>query len=161
MKRFTLHSEDVKQAACNFIAALSLEPLQEVIIRDAKKDRTAAQNSLYWMWLTIIASELGNTKDDQHTYYKKQILVHIYERDDASYAEMLEAVRRVHRQGNKKDAQHLADMIVELTSTTRADVGQFTEYLNDIEKDAFGKGITLPHPEDRYYEAMGIKGPNQ
>jgi hypothetical protein len=160
MKRFVLRSTEVVQAARNFLASLPLEPIQELIVRDAKKDRTAAQNSLYWHWLTIIASELGSTKEDQHTYYKKHILVHIYERDDADYAEMIESVRRVHRQGNIKDAKHLADMIVRLTSTTDASVKQFTEYLNELEKDAFEKGITLPHPEDRYYEAMGIKEPN-
>ena len=154
--KFILRNPDVKKTASDLILGIPIEPLHEVIIREYRKDRTLAQNSLYWMWITLLAGELGETKEDMHDHYKGKILVHIYERDDTEYAAMIEAVRKVHKAGMKDEAKCLADMIVDLTSTTRANVEQFTEYLNDIEKDAIGKGIVLPHPEDRYYDAMGI-----
>jgi hypothetical protein len=47
--------------------------------------------------------------------------------------------------------------VVKLTSTNDASVEQFTEALGDIEKFYLTLGIVLPHPEDRFYEAMGIR----
>ena len=158
---FILRNLDVKKTAANMVFEMPVEPLHECIVRPHKKDRSVAQNALLWMWYTIIAGELGETKEEIHNIYKGKILVHIYERDDVEYAAMVEAVREVHRKGMKVEAKRLADAIVDLTSTTRANVDQFTEYLNDIEKDAISKGIALPHPEDRYYDAMGIKQPER
>ena len=153
-----LRNPDIKETASKLILGCPLEPLHEVVIREHKKDRTAAQNALLWLWYTVIAGELGETKDDIHYMYKSQILVHIYERDDLEYAEIILSIRRIYRMTDMKDAAlYLHKSIVKLTSTTTATVEQFTEYLNDIEKDCIGKGIVLPHPEDRYYEAMGIK----
>ena len=154
---FTIRTPEVKKTAMDFISMMPIEPLHEVIVREHKKDRSAAQNSLYWYWLTMIGGEWGLTKDEVHKHYKAQLLVRIYERDDPEYGAMIESVRKVSQSGMKDDAQHLMNMIVDLTSTTKATVKQFTEFLNDIEKDAMGKGIVLPHPEDRYYEAMGIE----
>ena len=154
---FIIRDDHIRENAEAVIKALPLIPIHEVIIRPHKKDRSVAQNSLYWYWLTIIAGERAETKDAMHLEYKKNILVHIYERDDPEYAEMIEAVRKVHKVGMKVESKLLADQIVKLTSTTTATVEQFTEYLTDIEHDAIDKQIVLPHPEDRYYEAMGIK----
>ena len=57
----------------------------------------------------------------------------------------------------KAEAQQLIDHIADLTSTTKATVEQFTEYLNDIDQGALSAGIVLPKPEDRYPIAMGLK----
>ena len=70
---------------------------------------------------------------------------------------MLNAVRKVHRSGGKAEAKIQASFIVNHTSTTAANVAQFTEYLQEIEKYSINNGIPLPHPEDRYQSAMGIK----
>ena len=153
-----LRNPDIKETASRLILGCPLEPLHEVVIREHKKDRTAAQNALLWLWYTVIAGELGETKDDIHYRCKGQILVHIYERDNPEYAKTIGSVRKIYKMTDmKNEAKHLYHSIVKLTSTTTATVEQFTEYLNDIEKDCIGKGIVLPHPEDRYYEAMGIK----
>jgi hypothetical protein len=110
-----------------------------------------------WLWITIIANEQGETKDDVHEYLKKSHLVKIYERDEPDFAAMIQAVRKVYTEGHKVEAKAMEKQIVKMTSTTGATTKQFTEYLKDIEKDMVGKGIILPHPEDRYYSAMGIK----
>jgi hypothetical protein len=151
-----IRTPEIAARAIEIVGRLHLcDELHEVIIREHKKDRTAAQHSLYWLWLTIIASELGETKDAIHLRYKKKYLVHIYERDDADYAAMIEAVRAVHRAGMKKESAAMERKIVELTSTTTANVAQFSEYLADIEKNASSLGIRLPHPEDVYRISMG------
>jgi len=129
----------------------------EVAIYERKQDRTVLQNSLMWLWITIIANELGLTKEDAHEDLKRRLLVPIYERDDLGFADMINAVRKVHTLGHKVEADKLAKQIIKLTSTTSATTKQFTEYLNEMERDMAGKGIILPHPEDRYNLSMGIK----
>lgn len=156
-KTFTIRSPDVISRLTAFLEAQPLEPILEVTIKLYQKDRNLAQNSLMWMWITIIGDEWGWTKDEVHNHFKKSHLVRIYERDDEGYAKMVQSIRRVYSQGFKDDANAMFEQIVRMTSTTSATVKQFTEYLNDIEKDMVSKGIALPHPEDRYYEAMGIK----
>lgn len=156
-KTFTLRDENVFKTMIAFIEAQPKGILIEAVIREHKKDRSLRQNSLYWEWVTVISNELGMTKEDQHEDLKKRILVPIYERDDLGYAAMIQAIRRVYSQGLKDDANAMFEHIVRLTSTTNAKVKQFTEYLKEIERDMIGKGIALPHPEDRYYQAMGIK----
>lgn len=135
--------------------SLPPSPLMEVIVKPRKVDRSAAQHRLYFLWVTILAGEQGLTKEEIHEDLKKRLLLPIYERDDADFALSLAAVRNVHKAGHKDEAKSLARQIVKLTSTTTATLDQFTEYLNEIEKDSANRGIFLPHPEDRYREAMG------
>lgn len=155
-KTFVLRSNDVISRITAFLEAQPLEPLLEVSISLHNKNRSLAQNSLMWEWITAISNEWGWTKDEVHEHFKKKHLVRIYERDDKGFAAMIQAVRLVHTKGMKQEAAAMSREIIKLTSTTGATVKQFTEYLNDIEKDMISKGISLPHPDD-YNRAMGIK----
>lgn len=161
MKRrtFIIRSKDVINHLVAFLDVQPNEPVLEVAIYEHKKDRGRLQNSLYWVWITIIANELGLTKEDVHEDLKKRLLVPIYERDEPGFSEMIQAVRKVYTMGHKTEAKTMGKQIVKLTSTTGASAKQFTEYLNEIERDMIGKGIVLPHPKDRYYSAMGIRKP--
>lgn len=156
-KTFTIRSRDIISRVTAFLEAQPLEPTLEVVIKEQQQDRSLAQNGLLWTWQTIIADEWGWTKDEVHEHFKKRFLVRIYERDNNDYAAMIQAVRKVYTNGMKTEAKVMEKEIVRLTSTTTADVKQFTEYLNDIEKEMASKGVSLPHPADRYYQAMGIK----
>lgn len=153
-----IRSPEIANRACEILRRLpSSEHVFEVVIRPHKKDRSVAQNALLWSWNTIIAAELGETKEAVHERNKERFLVPIYERDNLEYAEMIEAVRRVYRSGAKHDALALKSHIVRMTSTTTATVAQFTEFLTEIERDAASLGIVLPRPEDLYYEALGSR----
>ncbi len=154
-KTYIIRSKEIILRLNTFLLSQPKEPTLEVIVRDHKKDRSLAQNSLMWMWITVVSNELGWTKNDVHEHFKKCHLVKIYERDNDGYSAMINAVRRVYSGGAKGDATAMFEHIVKLTSTTSATVKQFTEYLNDIEKDMTGKGIILPHPEDLYNNSMG------
>ena len=157
-RTYVIQSKEQIQRLNAFLEAQPLEPLIEVIVNDHKKDRSLVQNSLMWRWITVIADELGWTKEEVHIDFKRRLLVPIYTRDDLEYAKMIQAVKKVYTEGLKKESILLAAQIVKLTSTTKTNVKQFTEYLKDIEKDMMGKGIALPHREDvLYFEAMGIK----
>jgi len=154
---FIIRSPEIKANANAFIQDIPLEPLHEIIIRPYKADRSALQNALMWKWYTVIGNEQGLSKEEVHIYYKGKFLVHIYERDDTEYAAMILAVRKVHQSGMKSEAKRLENAIIDLTSTTRANVSQMREYLTEIDRDAQAKGIVLPRRDDMYYEAMGIK----
>lgn len=142
--------EDVKKATAVF-AHLKLDVPMEVIIREHKKDRSAAQSRLYWLWLTLIANELGYIKEELHEEYKRKYLIGIFIRDDEDFAKMITTIK-----GLSND-EWLRKQVVALVSTTRANVQQFTEYLQAIEMAAADMGIVLPHPDDYYFEAMGVK----
>lgn len=157
MKHSIIILDDLRaHRAIEIIRSLSGEKsTHEVVIKPYKVDRSAAQNSLMWLWYGIICSELGWEKDDCHDFFKEKFLVNIFERDDLEYASMIESVRVVWSAGMKAEANAMKNQIIKLTSTTKANVEQFTEYLNLIERHAASIGIVLPHPEDRYRMAMG------
>ncbi len=153
MHKLILKSQQIKDRACHIINQAGYEKPLEVVIREHKADRSAAQNALYFKWITIIGSDLGETKDELHERYKGLFLVRIFERDDPEYAEMIAALRRLYKE-DKEQGSFLFKQIVKLTSTTKANVSQFSEYLSDIEADARRLNIFLPHPDD-YSLAMG------
>lgn len=147
-QKIILHTPEHCTRAMLIIKELPLLPVMEVIIREHKKDRSADQNALYWKWLSIIGNELGESKEAVHERYKDAYLVQIYERDDPDYAEMINSLRTVWKQGMKTEAVQLRKRIVALTSTTTATVKQMSEYMTEIERHAATLAIQLPHPED-------------
>lgn len=157
--QIVLITEEHRQRALFILESVPLGPVHELRICEHKKDRSAAQNSLLWKWNTVIGIELGQLKDEVHEHYKDKFLVSIYERDDPDYAAMIQALRDVWKAGMKNEAVNLRKQIVALTSTTKASVKQFAEFLTDIEHDAAALAIRLPHPKDIYFDAMGEKRP--
>lgn len=146
--KVTIISEFQRSHAIELIRQIPLDVVHEISIQPHKKDRSASQNALYWQWLTIIGNELGESKEDVHERYKDSFLVHIYERDNPEYAEMVQALRSVWSKGMKQEAIYLRKKIVALTSTTTATVAQMSEYMNSIENHAVTLSIILPRPED-------------
>lgn len=103
-----------------------------VEIKAYVKSRTKAQNRLYWKWMTIIGNELGYKKNEMHTVYANMYLEPVV----------------VEYKGKRYETTR---------STTSLNVREFIEYLNIIEQHAATEhGIRVPHPQDSYYEAMGI-----
>jgi hypothetical protein len=142
-----LSSAELKRRAVAIINGLALDPVHEVVIREHKKNRSLEQNAFYWEILTIIGNALGESKEAVAERYKDKFLVQIYERDDPEYAEMVQSLREVWKQGMKKEAVNLRKRIVSFTSTTSANVSQMAEYLTNIERDAASLGIRLPFYE--------------
>lgn len=128
-------------------AALEGKPLV-VTIKPLEKDRSKAQNRLYWLWLAQWSKNQGTDKDSEHLYFKKKILARIYDRDDVGqYKKTFKAVKEL------KDSKHplyqdVANGLCELMSTTDASTAQFTEYLNDIHAFCNKQGCYLETPDD-------------
>ena len=153
-KALIIRSEEQANLVCEVIKTLPFEPVHEVIIKPHKKNRTLAQNAIYWKWLTILASEYGDLKEDRAEYYKEKFLVNIYIRDDESYNEMVQAIRLIKKEGMLAEYESIKKAVLDLTSTTNASVKQFSEYLDSIEKHAHSLGIGFVQDE-LYREAHG------
>ena len=98
-------------------------------IKRMNTKRSIAQNDLMWMWFACIERETGTPKQDVHDYYCRQFL---------------------RRQITWND-----ETITVIGETKKLNTQQMTEFLNHIQSDAREElGITLPRPEDRFFEAF-------
>lgn len=89
--------------------------------------RTMSQNSLMWLWFTCIEMETGTDKMDIHDYYCNRFLRR------TSYIKGKETI--------------IAG------STSKLNTVQMTDFLNKVQADAAAElGVTLPLPEDRFYQ---------
>lgn len=146
-KTLQIKNEIVRANAINLINIIPLDKLHEVIIRPFKRNRSLEQNALLWKWQTIIAEDLGYTKDELHAEYKSTILVPLmlkYPDDYPEFCEMVAAIQALRDADNEKEADNIAKKVIFFVTTTKLKVKHMTEYLNDIEKHAISLGIRLP-----------------
>lgn len=143
-----IHDEPSRQVAIRFIGAASITGPLSVSITDKNPSRSIAQNSLYWQWVTLMATETGHSKDEMHMTLKRRLLLPL----------MLE---HPDRYSNAIDAQDMLELfplkwptISELVSTADLIVIHFGRYLTEIEAFAENMGIRLPHPDDLYMDAV-------
>ena len=98
-----------------------------ITIKRASEKRSIPQNDLMWMWLTCIERETGTPKDDVYMYYCKKFLM--------KTIRVGEKLERIYNTSSKLNSE------------------QMTDFLNKIQADAATElGITLPRPEDRFFE---------
>ena len=98
-----------------------------ITIKRSSEKRSIPQNDLMWMWLTCIERETGTPKDDIYIYYCKKFLM--------KTIQVGERLERIYNTSSKLNTE------------------QMTEFLNRIQADAAQElGITLPLPEDRFFE---------
>ena len=98
-----------------------------ITIKRANEKRSIPQNDLMWMGLTCIERETGTPKDDVYMYYCKKFLM------------------KTIQVGNKMERIY--------NTSSKLNMEQMTEFLNKIQVDAATElGITLPKPEDRFFE---------
>ena len=97
-------------------------------IKQNLDSRSTKQNRLYWQWIKVM-TETGYTKDEMHSILRDKFL---------GYEEVTTKT----------------NVIRVLRSTTDLKVGEFKDYLEQIDIFASEYGIVLPRPEDLYFESM-------
>jgi hypothetical protein len=98
-----------------------------ITVKRQNEKRSIAQNDLMWMWMKCIENETGTPKDEVYMYYCKKFLMRT-----VSIGERME---RIYMTSSKLNSE------------------QMTAFLNQIQADAASElGITLPTPQDRYFE---------
>ena len=146
-KRYILRDASIRNRLKVKLDAMELnsEKPFEVLIRPYKKNRSLAQNNLMWKWLTVIANHLRDEHGLQTT-----------DEDLKSYYQSLYLGIRAYEMPGKTQPHG------RIRGTSELNTAEFTEFLNRIEVYANAElGINLPHPEDIYYEALGINEPAQ
>ncbi|EXD36906.1 MULTISPECIES: recombination protein NinB [Acinetobacter] len=153
---FPIQSHADITKAINFMHTNYTQAINEgkplvVEIKPEAKDRSKAQNRLYWKWLHEIHRKTGNDEDQLHFEFKKKFLIGILKRDDDEYAAMCLAIKTL-KQSESEQYEAIANGVIRETSTTRMNTAQFTEYLNLIESFALKTfGLVLPVPDDLKY----------
>lgn len=98
-----------------------------ITIKRANEKRSIPQNDLMWMWLTCIERETGTQKEDVYMYYCKKFLMKTIQIGDK--------------------LEHIYN------TSSKLNQEQMSEFLTKIQVDALTElGITLPKPEDRFFE---------
>lgn len=100
---------------------------------DDDKLRSLNQNRIYWQYLTNISQHTGISKDSLHKDFKRQFLAKILARDDKAYRACFDSIKHAKAYLSDSEYQQLAMGVASLISTTKANVKQMGEYLNDIE----------------------------
>ena len=103
--------------------------IRELVFRRPETRRSSLQNRLMWLWLTCIADETGNDKQDVHDYYCMKFLT-----------------RTVAINGREERA---------VTGTSGLTTEAMTDFLNRVQADAASElGIRLPSPDDEAWAAF-------
>lgn len=98
-----------------------------ISVKRASERRTIAQNDLMWSWFSCIEEETGTAKNDVYMYYCKKFLCKV--------ASMGERMEKIYQTSSMLNTLQMAD------------------FLKKIQADAAAElGITLPIPEDRYFD---------
>jgi len=131
-KTIILRSNEQAEYAVKLINGLPKDmdkPSWTVTLEKYSKQRSTAQNSLYWKWLEEIArikpQGIIMTREKWHYAFAIMFLDPI-EVPDLKTGEVRNCPR----------------------STKGLKTSEFTEYLNKIEEWSIGEGIILPHPDD-------------
>ena len=95
--------------------------------------RSQRQNKLYWMWMTLIADEIGHTIEEMSEILQQAIL------GETSFVSKLD--------GESITIQKRAKQLT---------TAEFANFLEQIEYWAGEYGMRLPKPEDLYLRSMGV-----
>ena len=128
MKQVTIRKEDGQvrvDTNLDYLFSTLRNGVYTLTIKRAREKRTIAQNDLMWMWFACIENETGTAKEDVYNHYCKMFL-------------------------SKPDP--MGEGFINDTSS-RLNTKQMTDFMKKIQADAASElGITLPVPEDRYFE---------
>jgi hypothetical protein len=117
-----------KQIYDNYLQSIN-NSFVKVDIRPIKKVRSTLQNSLYWVWVTILAGYIGLTKEEMHDTLKS-----LFNTEIKVYP--------------IKETGEIHDIKV-VRSTAKLNILTFCEYMNRIDQWAAELGVILPQPDNK------------
>lgn len=129
---FIIDSVERRAAAADFVSRITSSPLMSVEVKPHKRNRSLAQNRLYWMWLHVMSEYTGYDDQELHLTCREQFL---------GYEPI--TIR--------------GERVFTLKSTTELTVRQMTDYLNRVARLAYYLEVTLPYPDEADF-ALTNKG---
>jgi len=127
-----------------------------VSIAPFKADRSLAQNKLAFQWYSEIADSEKEGRGYIRNYCKfsfgcERLINQEQNKGDRAFPEFYENII------NTLTYEQCIDAMEFVQVTSMMKVKAFTLYLEDIEQYAAGRDMRLTHPDDLYWEAMGVK----
>lgn len=148
MTAYYIKSEADRKLAMARLTSIPADGKWKVSIGKYEKRRDA-QNKLNWRWVTAIAEQMYDSKEDIHTDNKLQLGAPILERDNDSFSEAWGMIAANLNHVEQLNAIRFIDVTKIMT------VKQMAEYLSDMELHYERNGIMLPKKDDEYFAAMG------
>jgi len=124
------------------------QPIYEVTVQVHNQTRSIAQNRMMWMWLKLIADYVNEHSPEQYDEFGNIILY-----SDEDFHELF---KKTYLPTKVIDFSGTVCRVAK--STTKLKTSEFTNYLENIDwYSAKHLGLVLPHPDDLYWAAMGLK----
>lgn len=138
------------------INSLDVSKKWEVIIKPYVKDRSIAQNKLAFKWYKERGEQNGNGAHYERLFCKfmygcPRMIEQEAESDESVFTDFYEKL--IERYDFEECVNAME--VVEVTSMFK--VKTFVNYLNIVEGESINNGIHLTHPDDSYWEAMGVR----
>ncbi len=142
MEYWLTNQKVIKDCAANI---LTLEPSEDkpilVTLKELNQTRSVRQNALlFGVVYDQYSKHSGYTIKEIHKRYKRQFAVPIFVRDDKGYADMYLAVKALNDNHTKSV---LSKEIVRLTSTTKFNTKQMSEFIDSVVKDLANNGFNV------------------
>ena len=138
-QRFIVRDKAIRGRAMYAVAHITHEPLMEVIVRPYRKDRTAAQNALLWMWCRQISEDFAHARGEENWFEPEAWKL--------EFQEKFLGMKTIKTPAGPKD------VLIGTSELTTADFSAFLEKLDHYAGSVLK--IALTHPQDLYLEAMG------
>jgi hypothetical protein len=126
-----IFNKSQEKKAVTYVTAL-FQKSERIEIKETKEKRSNHINRLYWIWCTLIGSDLGYSKDEIHELFKLKF-------------------------GLKKELvvnEYGIELYIPI-STTKYNNTEMTNYMQKIEIFCNTElNINLPHPEDLGIEEL-------
>lgn len=129
-------------------------PVMKLTLEVYRKNRSAAQQALMWIWHYQWQKHFGDTAQEEHIRFKKEWLLPILLRDNV--VDGLHALYKAARQRYATEGDELGLLaLYELISTTTLNTKQFAEILTSYQQEAVMEGLVFTVLCSEYEEAMG------
>lgn len=148
MTIYRLRNEADRKIIMAVVTELPADDTKRVSVTEGG-DRSLAQNRLAFAWYKSIGKQTGDGTLHVRRYCKLTFGVPILCEAHDDFAQWCNGVLFSLSYERRLESMDWIEV------TRLFTVKQFTQYLNDIEHHYGSEGISLPHPEDAYYEAMG------
>ncbi len=151
-KRTIIKGAQGKALGCLRINCLPDDKEYEMRLKPYRKDRTAAQQALMWIWHKQWCDHFGGTVDAEHVRFKAMYLLPVLLRtqkiDGLSF--LYKEADDQMAEGNVRPMQALYRMI----STNWLDTKENAEILTQYQVDAAEQGCVFTIKNEWYMEAM-------
>ena len=150
---YTITSDKVRANCIAEISCLPVDSTMEVIIREAKKDRSQGQRRLGHTWHGQTAKQRGVSQQAQRNYIMRVLAVPIFYRDNIEVngvysADSIDVIRKLKTLGMTMEYEQMVDNFAANITTNSFSVKQNAEFLTNYQNLAVQEGWALSIPDE-------------